>query len=501
MAKVNLLVCENYSPDFAGMCEESGWEDISVLAFPPLCISKHRREEAAGLIKACAASGSDSVIYCGKNCGLPALIPSGADMEVQTADYCFSHLASEPFISYVLAKGGYIIGSGWLKNWRERIAEAGFDRDTAVSFYHDFCRELVFFDTGACAQAENDLAELSQYLDLPYVIIPSGLESLRLMMESLVSGRRMHARAMENSRDIAEIQAQSAEYAAIFDLMGRIAAYANKRDVIEKVKEIFIMVFGARQFRYWNNDLDKDSLEEEIKAFMLENDREYLLLEEENRFCIKIRWQEKFFGAIDVSGFMFPEYIEKYLNFALEIAKICGLVFSNNEQYEKVLRSEQDMRYASTHDALTGLYNRAFLHDVIDGQPQGVPYAVFMFDIDGLKAVNDQDGHAEGDMLIIQAAAILQKCFRETDIVARIGGDEFLAILHGGDTQAAELIADRLRQQIELHNGIRRDARFELSFSIGYAVGEKPADTIETLMKKADELMYIDKMNKRTAKA
>ena len=77
--------------------------------------------------------------------------------------------------------------------------------------------------------------------------------------------------------------------------------------------------------------------------------------------------------------------------------------------------------------------------------------------------------------------------------MARIGGDEFLAILRGGDAQAAEMIAERIRQQIELHNRVRRDARFRLSFSIGYAVGEKPADTIETLMKKADEQMYVEK--------
>ena len=497
MAKINLYVCENYSPEFSDICEKNGWADVSVVPFPSLCIRKHKKEEAAGLIKESVANGSDGVIFCGRNCDMLALIPAGAGMEIRTSDYCFSHLAGDPFVSYALAKGGYFIGSGWLKNWRERLAEAGFDRETAVSFYRESCRELVFFDAGVYAEAEKDLAELARYLELSYVMIPSGLECLRMMIENLVSERRLHAKVLESSQDIAEIQTQCAEYAAIFDLMGRIAVYANKRDVIEKVKEIFLMVFGAQHFRYWNNDLDKDSLESEIIAFMLDMDQEYAFLKEENRFCIKIKWQEKLFGAIDVSGFMFPEYIQKYLNFSFEIAKICGLVFSNNEQYEKVLKSEQDMRYASTHDALTGLYNRAFSHEILDGQAQGVPFAVFMFDIDGLKAVNDQDGHVEGDKLINIVAAILKKCFRDTDIVARIGGDEFLAVLHGGDTQAAEMITDRIRQQIEIYNSSKRDTHFKVSFSIGYAVGEKPDDTIETVMKKADELMYVDKRSKQ----
>jgi len=68
-----------------------------------------------------------------------------APFEIHTANYCFNHLASEGFINYILEKGGYVIGLGWLNNWREHIKNAGFDRETAKSFYKSFCKELVFF--------------------------------------------------------------------------------------------------------------------------------------------------------------------------------------------------------------------------------------------------------------------------------------------------------------------------------------------------------------------
>lgn len=497
MAKMNLFVCENYYPEFCSVCEKKGFTDVAVIPFFSMCADKRKKAETARLLTENTGSGLESVVICSRNCDILTLIPPGDNLEIHLANYCFTHLASEPFISYVLAKGGYIIGLGWLKNWRVRIAEAGFDRETAINFYHDFCRELVFFDAGIDADVEHDLIECSQYLDLPYIVIPVGLDCMGLMIENVISQRKTHTKNFINNRTVAEIETQCAEYAAILDLMGRIAAYGNKRDAIEKVKEIFIMVFGAQKFKYWNNDYEKDSLPADIRALLLDKEKDTLFSKEENRFCIKIKWYEKLFGVVDVSGFMFPEYIEKYLNFAIEIAKICGLVFSNNEQYEKILNAEQEQRYSSTHDVMTGLYNRTYINEILDKQTRADSCAVFMFDIDRLKFVNDNYGHAEGDKLITDVAAILKQCFRETDIVARIGGDEFVAILPETNSEDAEIIKNRIKQQIEIHNRSRQGTHLMISFSIGYAVAEKPEDTIEAIMNKADERMYTDKKEKR----
>jgi diguanylate cyclase (GGDEF)-like protein len=497
MTIINLYVCENYAPELISVCEKSGWSDVAVIPFPSMCLDKSKREETARLLTEKTAQNREGVVLCSKNCDILALLPPGADLEIHQANYCFTHFAGEPFINYVLTKGGYIMSLGWLKNWRARIAEAGFDRETAISFYHDFCQEIVFFDAGIYADAEKDLADVSQYLELPYVVIPVGLDYMHLMIEKVLSQRRLHSMNLDHSQAIAEIQIQCAEFGAIFDLMGKIAAYANKRDAIEKVKEIFMMLFGAQQFKYWNDDYDKDSLPKDIKE-LLTDEQDFVFAKEENRFCIKIKWHDKVFGVVDVGGFLFPEYIEKYLNFAIEIVKICGLVFSNNEQFEKILKSEQDMRYSSTHDALTDLNNRAYINEILEQQTMPIPFTVFMFDIDRLKHVNDQYGHADGDKLITSVAAILKKCFRESDIVARIGGDEFVAILQDIDTEGAEIIKNRIKQQIEIYNQSRQETHLQISFSIGYAAGETSEDTIEEMMKKADELMYIDKMSRRT---
>jgi diguanylate cyclase (GGDEF)-like protein len=495
VAKINLYVCENYAPDFMRICEERELDEIAVVPFPSMCENKKNKEETSKMLLNSTSGSSGGVVLCGSRCDILSLVPPDRGLEVHTANYCFAHLASEPLINYVLAKGGYIIGPGWLEHWRERISDAGFDRDTAVKFYHEFCRELIFFATKEDPSTEKKLAELSQFLNLPYIIIPVQMDCMRLMIESFVSEYKLHVNQLQNGKKIAQLQAQCAEYGAIFDLINKIAAFSNKRDAIEKVKEIFLMVFGATQFKFWNYGPDNEGLPEEIELLQ-GREEDFLFLKEENRFCIKIKWKEVLYGAIDVSGFMFPEYIEKYLEFAREIAKICGLVFSNNEQYEKILQAEQDARYSSIHDGLTGLYNRAYINEILQQQGLSKPFSVFMFDIDKLKFINDNYGHAKGDELIINVAAILKSCFRETDIVARLGGDEFMAILQEPYVESAEIIMNRIRQRLAAYNSGKQDSHEKISFSIGYATDEHPDDTLESIIAIADERMYADKQEK-----
>ncbi|MHB1484486.1 MAG: GGDEF domain-containing protein [Saccharofermentanales bacterium] len=300
-----------------------------------------------------------------------------------------------------------------------------------------------------------------------------------------------------NEQTISELQSQCAEYAAILDLIGKIATYTNKRETIEKIKEIFIMVLGAQKFKFWNNEYENDGFAKEISEFFLDSGKTYLLQKERNRFCIKIEQNGKLYGVIDVCDFLFPQYIEKYLNFAIEITKVFGLVLSNIEQYEKLMESEKEFQHLSYHDYLTGLYNRNYLNEMLNKCKNTKYLAVFMFDIDKLKYVNDNFGHAEGDKLICSVSDIFKICFKETDTVARIGGDEFLAILPDCDIDMAESIRNRINETIVQHNATISEPHLRLSLSIGFALSVDNTDTLENIMIKADELMYVDKIGKR----
>jgi diguanylate cyclase (GGDEF)-like protein len=164
-------------------------------------------------------------------------------------------------------------------------------------------------------------------------------------------------------------------------------------------------------------------------------------------------------------------------------------------------RGEEALLALSLTDELTGLYNRRRFFVLAE---QGLKVAVrtkkrpllLFIDMDDLKWINDHYGHTEGDQALIVFAEILKKTFRESDIVARIGGDEFVVLSETGD-ENGEILMTRLYENIRDYN-VKGSQRYTLSISVGTAQfdPEYPI-SIDELLSKADALMYAQKRRKR----
>jgi diguanylate cyclase (GGDEF)-like protein len=151
------------------------------------------------------------------------------------------------------------------------------------------------------------------------------------------------------------------------------------------------------------------------------------------------------------------------------------------------------VNHAASHDALTGLANRAlFQRRLTEALAGPGPVTVALLDLDGFKQVNDAFGHEAGDALLATVAGVLRECVRPGDTAARLGGDEFVLVLEGADraeaSRTAEAIADRLR----------RDRVRPIRASIGLACGVAGEDPVE-LLRRADAAMYAAKKIPGTA--
>ena len=157
------------------------------------------------------------------------------------------------------------------------------------------------------------------------------------------------------------------------------------------------------------------------------------------------------------------------------------------------LRAALDTEKAlSRTDFLTGLLNaRAFAElaaaEIARARRFDHPLAIAYLDLDDFKRVNDRFGHAQGDLLLRDVAHLLRAQLRETDGVARVGGDEFLLLLPETSRRDAEHVVQKLRNALE---GAMRARDLEVTFSIGVATFSASRSDVELMIKTADALMY-----------
>lgn len=154
---------------------------------------------------------------------------------------------------------------------------------------------------------------------------------------------------------------------------------------------------------------------------------------------------------------------------------------------------EEQLLMMGMYDSLTGLYNRNYFEQEMRRLKDGrsLPLGIIICDLNGLKLINDTFGHVAGDELIKRAATLLKSVFRDGDVVARIGGDEFVVLLPFSDEQAVRQGVGRIRQEIEQSN--YTNTLLPVSISIGYSVCTEKPFQIESLFKIADNNMYNDK--------
>jgi diguanylate cyclase (GGDEF)-like protein len=160
-------------------------------------------------------------------------------------------------------------------------------------------------------------------------------------------------------------------------------------------------------------------------------------------------------------------------------------------------RKEDELRQLSTHDGLTGLYNRAYFETKLNQIRSGnqFPTSLIMVDVDGLKKVNDHCGHEAGDALLRKASEVLKNACRAEDIVARLGGDEFGILLCQAESDIAEQVTDRISHLTTLQQ--IKTPEMPLSLSSGYATARDFKQMVD-LFRRADDAMYRLRYRRRS---
>lgn len=183
------------------------------------------------------------------------------------------------------------------------------------------------------------------------------------------------------------------------------------------------------------------------------------------------------------------------LNFSnREINRIKESIECIVEDIARREKLQKTAEYMSYHDSMTGIYNRRYFDEVMKrmDEQDSYPLCIICCDINGLKLVNDVFGHSVGDQLICRVAECLKKSCRDTDVLVRMGGDEFIIIMPDASEKDVKRIIPRIQEEF-YHESI---CGAVVSISTGYSVKKNGDDDLAECLWVADKMMYEEKIVK-----
>jgi diguanylate cyclase (GGDEF)-like protein/PAS domain S-box-containing protein len=212
-----------------------------------------------------------------------------------------------------------------------------------------------------------------------------------------------------------------------------------------------------------------------------------------NNFRNKVKNKESYNHIFKISD---KNNAEKYIEFRIKPLKN-GHVMANIIDVTEKKKRQKKIEYLSFHDELTGLYNRHYLQEELKklNISRQYPVSIIIGDLDNLKAINDNLGHLAGDKYIKKAANIIKSLLRNEDIIARVGGDEFVIILPNTTKKTASSITQRIREKFKLKNKAS-DESIKFDISLGISTVKNKKNDLINCYHLADQNMYKNKNNK-----
>lgn len=212
-------------------------------------------------------------------------------------------------------------------------------------------------------------------------------------------------------------------------------------------------------------------------------------------------------GPVELSGRYVPQILFAFIA-VLVLVNVHAMrqrrtaTRSREELVRQLLRADAAERLSMT-DPLTGLFNRRHMMQSIDKEIKraartGRAFSLLMIDLDGFGRVNKKIGHLKGDRILNEFGGILASVFRQTDIVVRYGGDEFLVILTDTDGDQAEMALARLRREVDGWNEVNADSPYKLAFSAGLATHQVDGSRAD-LLAAVDASLREDKVTRQPA--
>lgn len=273
--------------------------------------------------------------------------------------HCTELLAGRDLLERQLANGAWLLNGGWILHWREHLSAWGFDQATARAFFQESARELLWLETVSDERIAQQLTELAAYLDRPWRRLFVGREYLRALLERQINAWRHRQQQARLRAELADSKRKLADHAMALDLLMRLSDIADEPTTIQRIQELFSMLFGCREFHYvevhdgrvgavhgWSMPERQLSIPI-VQQWLDQLKTPGMELPDETGFVLRIDYGHQVLGMVVLRGIAFPQYRARYYNLGLAITSLCGLAIANARTYAELQQTiEQATRLA-----------------------------------------------------------------------------------------------------------------------------------------------------------
>ncbi len=278
-----------------------------------------------------------------------------------------------------------------------------------------------------------------------------------------------------------------------------IKAWNNWLEIFTNIKENVVIEKNICELF---SNINTKKLKRKVKAVLVTQNPSFISLDT-NDYLIDIpvsNITNKIFSSMKQEVTILPYDIKKKL--------VCIYIYDVTPLSEvnyKLQKANEELIDMSHRDPLTHIYNRRYFAEqsskiLAFAKRNNIPLTILILDIDKFKTINDTYGHFVGDEVIISVAHTLGKHIRQSDIVARFGGEEFVMLLQDCDLENGKLVAEKIREDIkqsQVETASTKLSNFTISIGVAQYHQQKDNDNLEYTSSRADEALYKSKENGR----
>lgn len=331
MDKLTISACNFLIPEITYVIKSGFYPEVDLVSFPVNCsFNTLNSKVIAGISK---KSDSDSdVIVLGSFCHSPEKsdIKNIKNLQVIQLEQCFELILNPETIYHYIKNGYYLVTNGWLRTFESTILEWGFDKESALSYFQESMKSILFLDTQIPGDYKPNLLALSEYMGLPYEVLPVGLSHCKKYIDSVIFKWRNENEQRKLSEKLAIINKQAADYKLIFNQLETLVQHTNEEEIIQICFNLLNILFAPTEIEYKIVKGSKEELLVFQGFFFTEK------IDDQNSFSVDIHYTGQLLGSMCVKGVQFPVFLKKYKEMGVVISQIFGMAIANARKYSEL---------------------------------------------------------------------------------------------------------------------------------------------------------------------